>query len=159
MALGFLSVVSPFIALSIGLSHEMLALMGTEPGWYNSWHLNWHVEVTSPVGWEDETLSAPASCQFIHWKISTEGTSLVVQWLRIHLPMQGTWVWSLVQEDATWHRATKPVCRKHWACALESTLRNKRCPGTTSREQPPLTAARESPPKAMRTQSSQKKLI
>ena len=40
MALGFLSVVSPFIALSIGLSHEMLALMGTEPGWYNSWHLN-----------------------------------------------------------------------------------------------------------------------
>ena len=24
------------------------------------------------------------------------GTSLVVQWLRIHLPMQGTWVRSLV---------------------------------------------------------------
>ena len=27
-------------------------------------------------------------------------TSLVVQWLRICLP-QGTWVWSLVQEDST----------------------------------------------------------
>ena len=26
------------------------------------------------------------------------GTSLVVQWLRIHLPMQGTWVQSLVGE-------------------------------------------------------------
>ena len=26
------------------------------------------------------------------------GTSSVVQWLRIHLPMQGTWVWSLAWE-------------------------------------------------------------
>ena len=37
------------------------------------------------------------------------GTSLVVQWLRIHLPMQGTWVQSLVREDPTCHGATKPV--------------------------------------------------
>ncbi|XP_059983228.1 protein N-terminal glutamine amidohydrolase isoform X1 [Lagenorhynchus albirostris] len=37
------------------------------------------------------------------------GTSLVAQWLRIHLPMQWTWVQSLVQEDLTCHRATKPV--------------------------------------------------
>ena len=37
------------------------------------------------------------------------GTSLVAQWLRIHLPMQGTWVRSLVQEDATCHGAAKPV--------------------------------------------------
>ena len=28
-------------------------------------------------------------------------TSLVVQWLRIRLPMQGAWVRSLVQEDPT----------------------------------------------------------
>ena len=28
-------------------------------------------------------------------------TSLVVQWLKIHLPMQGTQVWSLAQEDPT----------------------------------------------------------
>ena len=28
-------------------------------------------------------------------------TSLVVQWIRIHLPMQGTWVVSLIQEDPT----------------------------------------------------------
>ena len=33
--------------------------------------------------------------------------SLVVQWLRIHLPMQGTQVLSLVQEDLTCHGATK----------------------------------------------------
>ena len=37
------------------------------------------------------------------------GTSLVAQWLRILLPMQGTWVRSLVWEDFTCHRATKPM--------------------------------------------------
>ena len=36
-------------------------------------------------------------------------TFLVVQWLRICLPMQGIWVQSLVQEDPTCHGATKPV--------------------------------------------------
>ena len=34
-------------------------------------------------------------------------TSLVVQWLGIHLPMQGTGVQSLVQEDPTCRGATK----------------------------------------------------
>ena len=31
------------------------------------------------------------------------------QWLRIHLPVQGTRVQALVQEDPTCHGATKPV--------------------------------------------------
>ena len=35
--------------------------------------------------------------------------SLVVQWLRIHLPMQGTWVRALVREDPIRRGATKPV--------------------------------------------------
>ena len=35
--------------------------------------------------------------------------SLVAQWLRIRLPMQGTRVRALVQEDPTCHGATKPV--------------------------------------------------
>ena len=34
--------------------------------------------------------------------------SLVVQWLRILLPMQGMRVQSLVQEDSSCHNATKP---------------------------------------------------
>ena len=37
------------------------------------------------------------------------GTSLVAQWLRIHLPMQGTQVRALVREDPTCRGATKPV--------------------------------------------------
>ena len=37
------------------------------------------------------------------------GTSLVAQWFRIHLPMQGTWVQALVREDPTCLGATKPL--------------------------------------------------
>ena len=37
------------------------------------------------------------------------GVSLVVQWLIILLPMQGTWVPSLVWEDSTCLRAAKPM--------------------------------------------------
>ena len=36
-------------------------------------------------------------------------TSLVAQWLRIRLPMQGTQVQALVREDPTCRGATKPV--------------------------------------------------
>ena len=39
--------------------------------------------------------------------------SPVAQWLRIHLPMQGTWVRALVQEDPTCRGATKPVCHNY----------------------------------------------
>ena len=35
--------------------------------------------------------------------------SLVAQWLRIHLPMQVTWVRGLVWEDPTCHGATNLV--------------------------------------------------
>ena len=45
--------------------------------------------------------------------------SLVAQWLRIHLPMQGTRVRGLVREDPTCRGATNPVRHNNWACALE----------------------------------------
>ena len=51
-------------------------------------------------------------------------TSLVAQWLRICLPMQGTQVQALVQEDPTCCGATKPVHRHYWACALEPVSHN-----------------------------------
>ena len=40
-------------------------------------------------------------------------TSLVVKWLGIGLPMQGTRVQSLVWEDPTCHGATKPLCHDY----------------------------------------------
>ena len=47
------------------------------------------------------------------------GTSLMVQWLRIHLPMQRTWVRSLVWESSTCCGATE-------AAYLEPTFCNKK---------------------------------
>ena len=45
------------------------------------------------------------------------GASLVVQWLGIRLPMQGTRVRALVWEDPTCRGATKPVSHNYCACA------------------------------------------
>ena len=50
--------------------------------------------------------------------------SLVVQWLRISLPMQGTQVRALVWEDPTCRGATMPVSHNYWACALEPSRHN-----------------------------------
>ena len=47
------------------------------------------------------------------------GTSLVVQWLRICLPMQGTWLRALIWDDFTGCRATKSVCHNYWAHTLQ----------------------------------------
>ena len=46
-------------------------------------------------------------------------TSLVVQWLRICLPMQGKQVWSLVWEYFTCGRATKPIYHNYWSHTLD----------------------------------------
>ena len=43
--------------------------------------------------------------------------SLVAQWLRICLPMQGTRVWALIWEDPTCRGAAGPVSHNYWACA------------------------------------------
>ena len=104
--------------------------------------------------------------------------SLVAQWLRIRLPMQGTWVRALIREDPICRRTTKPMHHNYWAWALEPVshnywacepqllkptglqpvLRNKRSPAMRSL----LTATKSSPrssqlEKATKTQSSQKK--
>ena len=43
---------------------------------------------------------------YLKWKART---ALVVQWLRIHLPVQETQLWSLVLEDSTYGEAAKPA--------------------------------------------------
>ena len=60
----------------------------------------------------------------IEFKNRPTGTSLVAQWLRIRLPMQGTRVRSLVREDPMCCGATKPVRQSYWACALEPVSHN-----------------------------------
>ena len=86
-------------------------------------------------------------------------TSLVVQWLRVHLSMQGTCVLSLVQEDSTCRGATKLMYHNYWVHTLEPELRNKRnhiirspCTSRTSR---PIHHTKESPSPATKTQRNQ----
>ena len=50
-------------------------------------------------------------------KSRLSGASLVAQWLRIRLPMQGTRVRALAWEDPTCCGATRPVSHNYWACA------------------------------------------
>ena len=45
-----------------------------------------------------------------HFVIRTNRASLLVQWLRIYLAMQGTSLRALLWEDPTCHRATGPMC-------------------------------------------------
>ena len=62
-------------------------------------------------------------------------TSLVAQWLRIRLPMQGTQVRTLVWEDPTCHGATKPMCHNYWSpCSTtrEATAMRSLCTATKS---------------------------
>ena len=49
--------------------------------------------------------------------ICANRASLVAQWLRICLPMQGTRVPALLWEDPTCRGATRPVSHNYWACA------------------------------------------
>ena len=46
-------------------------------------------------------------------KVNTWRASLVAQWLRICLPMQGTWVRALVWEDPTCRGAAGPVSHNY----------------------------------------------
>ncbi|KAJ8795228.1 hypothetical protein J1605_002852 [Eschrichtius robustus] len=48
-------------------------------------------------------------------KETSRGASLVAQWLRVCLPMQGTRVRALVWEDPTCRGATGPVSHNYWA--------------------------------------------
>ena len=89
------------------------------------------------------------------------GTSLVAQWLGIHLPIQGTWVRPLVWEDPTCRGVAGPVSHTTEHARLEPVLRNKRGrdsgrPAHRDEEWPPLAATRESPRTETKTQHSQK---
>ena len=123
---------------------------------------------TSGLGWVLSRQDCSAGQCFLK-KQGPFGTSPVAQWLRIHLPMQGTQVQSLVWEDPTCRGATKPMCHNCWAhvpqllkpAPLEPMLCNKRShhnekPAHHNKESTPLAATRESPCTATKTQRSQK---
>ena len=57
---------------------------------------------------------------------------ILAHWIRIRLPVQGTWVRSLVWEDSTCHRVTKPVCPEPVLCNREPIT--VRSPSSTTRQ-------------------------
>ena len=62
--------------------------------------------------WETGSLSEKNKTGSLFYTtfLKSPGTSLVVQWLRICLPGEGTRVLALVREDSTCRKATMPVC-------------------------------------------------
>ena len=82
--------------------------------------------------------------------------SLVAQWLRICLPMQGTRVRALVWEDPTCRGGTRPMSHNYWACASGACAPQQERPAHRDEEWPPLAATRESPRTETKTQHSQK---
>ena len=87
---------------------------------------------TGPGVWPHTTGPAPTSQRdewrrvwedarkwkdFVSFKNHYFRASLVAQWLRVRLPMQGTRVRVPVWEDPTCRGAAGPVSHGHWACA------------------------------------------
>ena len=67
------------------------------------------------------------SCPEKPSKIRLSRTSPVIWWLGVCLPMQGTWVESLVLEDSIDQGAAEPVCHSYWSLrALGPMLRSNR---------------------------------
>ena len=64
----------------------------------------------------------PQEAQRIRFK-NEWGTSLVVEWIRIHLSLQGTQVRSLILENPTCCGATKPVGHNYRVCPQEPASR------------------------------------
>ena len=98
-----------------------------------------------------QTTAAPANSLMRPWAWGTQAsciwtpdpqkvwdnylwTCLVVEWIGIHLSMQGTRAQSLVWEDSTCQGATKPLHHNYWAhmlqllkpMSLEPVVHNKR---------------------------------
>ena len=115
----------------------------------------------SPWGWVGHGLATEQpkkdiikklswSCRKICWP------SVEAQWLRIHLPVQGTHIWSLILDDLTcWGNSTlNPLSIAH-ALQWGQPPCERLLPRT--RKQPLLATARD-PQAAVKTQHSQKSL-
>ena len=78
-------------------------------------------------------------------KNRTTRTSLMVQCLRIYLPVQETQVWFLVWEVPTCCRAAELMLHKYWTCALELGSRNSWCPNALEPMLPSLQCEARAP--------------
>ena len=77
-----------------------------------------------PVAFSPPCHSPDIFPPLLRLQMAAPGASLVAQWLRIRLPMQGTRVRALIREDPTCRGATKPMRHNYRACALEPARHN-----------------------------------
>ena len=109
------------------------------------WIVTWNIFINFTKQLKQSTLLRLKS--FSDLSLEECWASLVRQWLRIRLPMQGTWVRALVREDSTCHGATKPVHHNYWACVPQllkpASLRSATREATAMRS--PRTATKSSP--------------
>ena len=88
---------------------------------YTHTHIHTHICVSKFLKLEVKICTLDYTFYFhkkfvkVNFKTCGSGTSPVVQWVRICLPMQGTRILSLAQEDSTCCAATKPVSHNYWA--------------------------------------------
>ena len=95
-----------------------------QPLWRTRWSFLKKPKLESPCDPAIPLLGIYTEKNIIQKDTRTPGASLMVQWLRIHLPKQGTRVRTLVWKDPTCHGATKPVCHNYWACTLGPMCHN-----------------------------------
>ena len=97
-----------------------LTVRGNYGDWLETCHFKTFLEAAiRPFWWIFSSSFGSRQMSYIisHFIKVTSRASLVAQWLRICLPMQGTWVRALVWEDPTCHGAAAPVSHNYWACA------------------------------------------
>ena len=122
------------VSMDMRQSHQFTnkILKCTKIMWLPYLSINWTDSLKDTSQWVPGTIllgSVPVFCginvsiYFTHVKFRT---SLVVQWLKIHLPKQGTQVWSMFWEDPTCSGATKPM--PHSCCAHLPQLLKLVCP-------------------------------
>ena len=101
-------ILEPPKILGLRASHILYAMRGR---WKDFLPSSWSIAFLS------ENSCGPSDKRSLagHFKTVQIQASLVVQRLRIGLPMQGTQVQSLIQEDPTCHKATKPMHHNYWA--------------------------------------------
>ena len=82
------------------------------------------------------TIGVSCIGHLLETRFPREAASLVISWLRVHLPVQGTWTRSLVREGSTCHRATKLVHHSYRACEPQ-LLKPIRCRARALQQEKP----------------------
>ena len=150
------STTTTWIELELGDEHQMMIKMS----FFFFGYSVWHVGSRFPNQGSNLCLDAKEGPLPMSLK-ETLGSSLVVQWQRILLPMQETMgLRPLVREDPTCCRVTKPLCSRaqdtvtepkrcnYWSpwaespCSPTREATAMRSPHTTARPQPLLATTR-----------------